>query len=135
MIPLPLDGEPLENNPSCEGCGACCLEQGSPPGYALFVPIPYRHLYDWAPDTEDWQHWASMPDALKWELKDYYDGLIAGTTEDRVKAEWPCLWLDMETRRCRHYEHRPTICREFPPGSDSCGYWRFAAKMDGLLEG
>ena len=36
----------------------------------------------------------------------------------------PCLWLDVATRRCRHYEHRPGTCRDFRPGSYSCLQWR-----------
>ncbi len=22
------------------------------------------------------------------------------------------MWLDLESRKCRHYEHRPNICRD-----------------------
>jgi len=39
----------------------------------------------------------------------------------------PCIWLDMETRRCRFYEHRPVICSDDDNvviGSESCLSWR-----------
>lgn len=32
----------------------------------------------------------------------------------------PCCWFDLETKRCRHYEQRPKICRDFVVGSDNC---------------
>lgn len=31
-----------------------------------------------------------------------------------------CLWLDEATSRCKHYEYRPTLCREFELGGDVC---------------
>lgn len=34
-----------------------------------------------------------------------------------------CMNLDQETRRCKIYEHRPKICRDFPDGR--CGYFDF----------
>lgn len=35
-----------------------------------------------------------------------------------------CRFLDLETRACTVYEHRPRICREFP-GGRRCGYYDF----------
>lgn len=36
-----------------------------------------------------------------------------------------CVWFDLSTRKCRHYEHRPTICVEsVVPGDESCRKWR-----------
>ncbi|MGH7475330.1 MAG: YkgJ family cysteine cluster protein [Longimicrobiales bacterium] len=35
-----------------------------------------------------------------------------------------CRFLDVETRRCTVYEHRPSICREHP-GGRRCGYYDF----------
>lgn len=31
-----------------------------------------------------------------------------------------CIWLDPNTRRCRWYEHRPQICRDYEMGGASC---------------
>jgi Fe-S-cluster containining protein len=114
------------------------MEQGSPPGYALSYKPSKRKgkkltaeemeaLPTWVRDCEnsleeDRQRWRDMPPQLRDELKAYYDGLLAGTGEDRGGR--PCLWLDMETRRCRHYEWRPSICRDFQVGEDSCHDWR-----------
>ncbi len=37
----------------------------------------------------------------------------------------PCVWYDAKTRRCRHYEHRPELCRdEVQPGDEACLRWR-----------
>jgi hypothetical protein len=35
-----------------------------------------------------------------------------------------CQFLHPETRRCTVYEHRPTICRQYPD-SHKCGYYEF----------
>ena len=35
-----------------------------------------------------------------------------------------CKFLDVETRKCTIYEHRPRVCRSFP-GQVRCGYYDF----------
>lgn len=35
-----------------------------------------------------------------------------------------CQFLDLDTRRCTIYEHRPTPCRAYP-GAVRCGYYDF----------
>ena len=42
--------------------------------------------------------------------------LAAGKREDSEI----CLWLDEATGRCKYYEHRPILCREFELGGDVC---------------
>jgi uncharacterized protein len=83
---------------TCEGCGACCLHVGRP----MFLP------------TER----AALPPALRSQL-DNWDELT-----DRLPDYWwwnvPCFWLDLSTMRCRHYGHRPEVCREFEMGGDDC---------------
>lgn len=32
----------------------------------------------------------------------------------------PCLWLDPFTRKCKHHEHRPQVCRDFEVGNVHC---------------
>jgi len=32
----------------------------------------------------------------------------------------PCLWLDQETLKCKHYDQRPEICRDFVRGGEEC---------------
>ena len=34
--------------------------------------------------------------------------------------ECPCCWLDQETKRCRFYEFRPGVCRDFDLGGEAC---------------
>lgn len=96
--------------PSCTGCGACCLHLGIPP----------FDMYD-----DDDFDFKILPDALKLDLQaewdkhfgheaERYDGRIPNATGG------PCYWLDLETKRCRNYEHRPACCREFEPGCDIC---------------
>jgi len=44
-----------------------------------------------------------------------------------------CTFLDLETRRCTVYEHRPGICKDHP-GTVRCGYYemlRFERWMQG----
>lgn len=89
---------------SCEGCGACCLEQGSPP----FL----------GPDDPEL---AALPPFV---LASYRTGMAG-----RADAGWndgvPCFWLDLNSRRCTHYEHRPAICREaLERGDVACQSWR-----------
>lgn len=102
---------------SCSGCGACCLEQESPPMYLyLLLSGTERNR-----DDEDYQRVMSLPDELKTELLTYKDRLVAkqGHPNNGV-----CLWFDEKTRGCKHYDLRPSICREFERGSDGCHFWR-----------
>lgn len=101
---------------SCEGCGACCMEQSSPPGY-VFILV--RGANSW-PDEEDVERFQNLPPEALRELKTYLSFLKRGTT----KGETPCIWYDKNTRGCRYYEHRPNICRDFEMGSDGCRKWR-----------
>ncbi|MBM3956593.1 MAG: hypothetical protein FJ313_00900 [Gemmatimonadetes bacterium] len=61
--------------------------------------------------------------------QDYERGM-----DGREFAGWPdgvpCFWL--EDGRCRHYAHRPAVCRNFRPGSLGCLDWR---KRHLLVEG
>lgn len=45
--------------------------------------------------------------------------------DDRIAADQhfdnlPCVWFDLRTRRCRHYDQRPSACRRFEIGTDLC---------------
>lgn len=72
-------------------------------------------------DDEDYQRAMALPEELKRELLTYRDRLVAGETHPRGGV---CLWLDEATGGCRHYEHRPSICREFEICSEECHSWR-----------
>lgn len=100
---------------SCEGCGACCLTQESPPGYVLMFGFGTTGT------PEDDERWSNMPAALKAELETYVNRLKAGLghPNDRI-----CLWYDEDTKGCKHYEFRPQICRDMPVGGELCLGWR-----------
>ena len=67
-----------------------------------------------------------LPPHLVAELAEYRAGPRYGEAE-------PCVWLDQETMRCKHYAYRPTICREFQVGSDACWDMRWRLRRsDGL---
>ena len=84
---------------SCAGCGVCCMHMATPP-------------FDTAEEAE-------LPDSVKADLAAVRESrrwqyLVNGT--DYV----PCGWFDMVSRQCRHYEHRPSVCREFEVGGTYC---------------
>ncbi len=89
---------------SCDGCGACCMHAQEPPfagvnGVAA-GPDPY---------------WDNLPEFLKLEI----ESLRSEVQSNSRRCE-PCLWLDLATKRCRHYEHRPKLCRDFELGGEEC---------------
>ena len=88
-------------------CGACCQHMGYPPTSAIT-------------DPEDWM---ALPEALRIEIRDAMHAL-------RGDQELPCIWLDERTKQCKHYEHRPSICRDFPVGGESCARQRTTERFD-----
>lgn len=89
---------------SCDGCCACCMHAFEPPfagvnGVAA-GPDPY---------------WENLPEILKSEIETFRN-----TVRPRSQGDAPCLWLDLATKRCRHYEHRPNLCRDFELGGAQC---------------
>ena len=101
-LPLLADTPP----PDCTGCGACCERNGSPPlllnsALGTSEAHPYR--------------FPGMPAALIAEIDDHFLGLHRGQ-----EPPGPCVWYDAARQRCRHYEWRPQICRDFEIGSPSC---------------
>jgi Fe-S-cluster containining protein len=104
---------------SCDGCGACCFEQASPPGYLYILVNPGDYSgSEFAEDAERLKH---LPTEARLALDKYRDDLLAG----RSRGDGACIWLDPITRKCRHYEHRPSICRdELVRGDQGCRYWR-----------
>jgi Fe-S-cluster containining protein len=102
---------------SCDDCGACCRHVGTPP----FVYL-HPSLYDqpppvgWGDDDPEVERWATAPPESIAILADYY----AGTEVDRGERGLPCLWYDAASKRCRFYEYRPEVCREFEVGGEDC---------------
>ena len=90
---------------SCNSCGACCEEQGLPPGYLVPALLVF------------------LPEELREELAFHQrEEQRLGST--RHERGLPCIWYDPETNRCRHYEYRPDACRHFPVGGEGCLFWR-----------
>jgi Fe-S-cluster containining protein len=87
---------------NCDGCCACCTNVGHP------------HFYRFATGEKADQHWANLPQHLREEVNQYVDGL---ESDDLGQ---PCIWLDRETNQCKHYEHRPQMCRDFEMNSFHC---------------
>ena len=109
---------------SCDDCGACCFEQGSPPGYLCLLMQPSEQV-DW-PDAEDLPRLKTLPEDARAALLDYAADLGDGT----VIGEGPCCWLDQKTNRCRWYDWRPQICRDLDVGSEGCRCWRDEYNVD-----
>lgn len=103
---------------SCRGCGACCMTQGSPPGYVGFLSGVFDP--DSWPDADDDARYRTMPEPALRSLRVYLERLRAGTEP----GDQPCCWFDPLMKRCRFYEHRPEICREMEVGGESCLGWR-----------
>jgi Fe-S-cluster containining protein len=103
---------------SCDGCGACCREQQSPPGYVALLVDPTLAA---GPFQDDADRLKTLPDAAMQSLQDYIAARRAGSIPDRQLA---CIWLTRHGT-CRFYDHRPLICREsLQPGDDGCRSWR-----------
>ena len=108
-LPIVNASQPTEI--TCGGCGVCCFHMG----YPAFKE-PYEQSYDR-------EYWLSMPAELRQELITY---IKSYQSPPRGELDGPCFWLDLETRRCKHHQHRPTVCRTFETGSSGCRQWRQA---------
>jgi len=87
---------------NCEDCCACCLHMGHP---TFFMMPGYVE-----------KHWENLPVELKAVVMKRMDG-----PDDYGEA---CIWLDQDAKRCRHYEHRPQVCRDFKVGGKGCSLVR-----------
>lgn len=116
---LPI--EPLPSGDPCRGCGACCLHIGTPPGFAAWFPPPGKSLKDTAgyrrEMKEDAAIVAKMPAEVTASLR---AGFEEAWSTNRSGQSVPCFWWDSASRRCRHHEHRPSVCRQFEPGGEDC---------------
>ena len=78
------------------------------------------YLHDLGTQRDE-ENWASLPSELKEQLQRY---IANYKTQSEGELDGPCIWFDMDTRRCKHHEHRPKVCRDFEVGSQSCLDWR-----------
>jgi len=108
---------------SCEGCGACCLEQGAPPDY---VALWLNPMFGVDPSfEEDNARLQNLPAEPKRLLDEYMARWLEGAGD----KGGVCVWFDHDTRGCRFYEHRPSTCRVFELSSIGCRIYR---KRNGL---
>ena len=117
----------MDKNDPCHDCGACCMEQVSPPGYTgqefVFFSTP-----------EDERRFSAAPveaQELVWAWQERIDSLPEGAL---LPTGEPCCWFNRQEKRCRFYEWRPSVCREFGVASDGCYRWREQYFIREILE-
>jgi Fe-S-cluster containining protein len=68
--------------------------------------------------------WASVRLRFPKNLRDEVDRSRAngsgGLRKTPATGEDPCMWLDLKTRKCMHYDLRPVVCRSFEIGEKDC---------------
>lgn len=87
---------------SCDNCARCCSQMRTPPFLGLLDPPG--------------EGYHALPAELQEEVR-------RAVYDDRPQDS-PCSWLDPVTLKCRHYDLRPAICRDFEMGGDGCLKWR-----------
>ncbi len=97
---------PVLEPDSCEDCGHCCEGIGSP--VLLYVTR----------DHESGNH-PFRPPGLPAELQSEIDAAFGGLFRGQEPQD-RCLWFDPATRRCRHYEWRPQVCRDYELAGTAC---------------
>lgn len=91
---------------NCEGCGLCCEGIGSPVAiYTYRTSRSGPYLYR----PKD------LPEELAREIDLYFAGLWNGDVPQDA-----CLWFDPVTRKCKHHEFRPWVCRQYEVASPAC---------------
>ena len=81
----------------CTDCGACCI--GTRVELRLHDPLLVH--------------------------PDHYESVAGHTYLKRIDGH--CILFDMETRRCKDYANRPSVCRNFELGSGTCRFFRARA--------
>jgi Fe-S-cluster containining protein len=103
---------------SCDGCGACCAEQGAPPDYVALRLSP--HLAGDPSFADDLVRYRSLSGEPLELLEQYFAERAAGArSEDGV-----CVWFDASNCNCRFYDLRPSTCRVFELDSPGCHLYR-----------
>jgi len=93
------------SNDPCENCGICCLAFSLPPF--------------------DANELVKASDALLQQVDAY-------ARSARYRNSNPCLWLDLDSGKCKHYKSRPVLCRWFEPGCQACDNLRVEAGLPRL---
>jgi Fe-S-cluster containining protein len=103
---------------SCEGCGACCFEQGAPPDYVALSLNP--HFSDDPSFAEDADRLRSLPAEARELLDQYLKQAERGDADEHGV----CCWYRHDGGGCRFYEWRPSTCRVFELNSPGCHIYR-----------
>lgn len=82
-------------------------------GYPAFVLESETHPAE--------ENWITLPNELRLELDQFVASYPA---RPDGQLDGPCFWFDQRTRRCKHHEYRPRVCRDFAVGSTDCLAWR-----------
>lgn len=101
------------------------MEQESPPGY-LWILVYGRDMSG-DKHSEDVKRFNAMPAESLAEFHEYAKRM-------RDQKEHPnnsiCIWFDEEKRQCKHYDLRPSVCREEVQVNDeACHRWRGAYQI------
>lgn len=89
---------------SCAGCGKCCETQAG-------LPVVYYRVFGTI---------AELPAHLQLEIQEIYVRWYGTGSWKGPADQSPCVWYDAEAKRCKHYEYRPDVCREFEVGGEAC---------------
>jgi Fe-S-cluster containining protein len=108
---------------SCDGCGACCSEQGAPPDYVALRMNP--HLADDPSFFDDAVRYRSLSGEPLRRLDQYFAERQAGLRPENGV----CVWFDTANCNCRFYDLRPSTCRVFELDSPGCHIYRRRQKI------
>lgn len=89
---------------TCDDCGKCCSGQA-------YLPLSGNMLDNDFRREEGWPL-VVLPADLQDELE---RGLDANP-----RFEGTCVWFDLASKRCLHYDLRPSTCRNFEVGGEGC---------------
>ena len=67
-----------------------------------------RVVNGWLIDVEE-----DLPGDVLADYRKHMESLFSGEASDAAWDAQPCFWLDQVTTSCKHYEHRPKICRDY----------------------
>ncbi len=79
----------------------------------MHLGVPPFDEFDGEIDAEDIE-WKMLPAELQAEINAAWDRGVSWFIGK------PCIWFDGQTRKCRHYEYRPSVCERFEPGNPIC---------------
>ena len=94
------------------------MQMRSPPFVVYLkdkVKATFRPTDDSDLAMEDYLYVATAPKVARRLIVDRLNAPLA-----EVPDGSPCVWLDLKTKRCRFYEHRPIACLDFEVGEPAC---------------